>query len=91
MCNDRLMDKIKDIPLLFLTGSHNRPDTLTPTHTGAAASALGDPSVNDHRTNLPLCPIIVSASRPTLRNSVIWAAWHGAACLTYSNFVNLAK
>lgn len=58
MSNNRLMDKIKDIPLLFFTGRRNRPDTLTPTHAGVAASALGYLSVNNHRTNLPLRTII---------------------------------
>ena len=53
-----MTNKLKDISLLLFTGGQYCPNTLAPSHAGPAACSLSNPSVNHHRSNLPLGSIV---------------------------------
>jgi len=58
MRDDGLMDKIKDISLLFLIGGKGGPDAFAPAHADGATGALRNFSVNDYRANLPFGAVV---------------------------------
>ncbi len=58
VCDQRIVDKLEDISVLFFAGGNCRPYAFAPAHTGLAASALCDASVDHGVANLSFGPVI---------------------------------